>query len=438
MKHVVCFGAGLVARPYIDYLLRKGFHVTVASRTISKAEKMIAGHKNGTAVAFDIQKHPEKLAGLIKQADLATSLLPYTFHVQIAEECIRQKKHMATTSYVSDGMRALDAKAKKANIILLNECGVDPGLDHMSAMKIIHEAQANGGTIRSFTSFCGGLPAPDANNNPFGYKLSWSPRGVLLAGTNSARFIKDGKDVLIPSEELFNSCHEEEIPGLGTFEGYPNRDSTPYVKIYGVEGTETMIRGTLRYPGWCAGIYDFGRLGLLDLSEQNFTGKTYESFVRELVKAQSGVDTRAAVAKFLKRDEAHNVLERFEWLGLFDDRPIPLTKSTALDVVCTLFEEKLQYAPGERDMLVLQHKFEIEYAGGRKERMRCTMIDYGIPNGDTSMSRTVAYPVGIGTRLILEDEITLTGVQIPIVPEIYEPILAEVAGFDIRFKDETF
>ena len=438
MKHVVCFGAGLVARPYIDYLLRKGFHVTVASRTISKAEKMIAGHKNGTAVAFDIQKQPERLAGLIKQADLATSLLPYTFHVQIAEECIRQKKHMATTSYVSDAMQALDAKARKAGIVLLNECGVDPGLDHMSAMKIIHEVQAAGGKITSFTSFCGGLPAPDSNTNPFGYKLSWSPRGVLLAGTNSAKFIKDGKEVLIPSEELFNSYHEEEVPGLGRFEGYPNRDSTPYIEIYGVKNTETMIRGTYRYPGWCTTIYDFGRLGLLDLTERDFKGKTYDGFVRELVKAQSGTDTKAAVAKFLKRDESHNVLERYEWLGLFEDRAIPLERSTALDVVCTLFEEKLQYAPGERDMLVLQHMFEIEYAGGRREKMRSTLIDYGIPHGDTSMSRTVAYPVAIASRLVLEDVITLTGVQIPIVPEIYEPILAEVAGFDIRFKEETF
>ncbi|MFX1474358.1 MAG: saccharopine dehydrogenase C-terminal domain-containing protein [Promethearchaeota archaeon] len=438
MKHVLCLGAGLVARPYIDYLLKKGYQVTVASRTVSKAERMINGRSNGTPVAFDIQREPERLKDLVAPVDLVTSLLPYTHHVTVATECLRQSKHMTTTSYVSDGMRALDAKAKKEGVILLNECGVDPGLDHMSAMKVIHEAQANGGTIRSFTSFCGGLPAPDANNNPFGYKLSWSPRGVLLAGTNSARFIKDGKEVVIPSEELFNSCHEEEVPGLGTFEGYPNRDSTPYVDIYGVKETKTMLRGTLRYLGWCATIYDFGRMGLLDLTEQDFTGKTYEGFVRELVKAPSGVDTRAAVAKFLKRDEQHNVLERFNWLGLFDDRRIPLERSTALDVVCTLFEEKLQYAPGERDMLVMQHKFEIEYAGGRKERVRSTLIDYGIPHGDTSMSRTVAYPVAIASRLILEGEISLTGVQIPIIPEIYESILAEIAEFDIRFKEETF
>jgi saccharopine dehydrogenase-like NADP-dependent oxidoreductase len=179
-------------------------------------------------------------------------------------------------------------------------------------------------------------------------------------------------------------------------------------------------------------------MGLLDLTERDFSGKTYNGLVRELVSAQSSVATKTAVATFLKRDEGHNVLERFEWLGLFDDRPIPLEKSTALDVVCTLFEEKLQYSPGERDMLVMQHKFEIEYTSGRKERMRTTLIDYGIPNGDTSMSRTVAYPVAIATRLILEGEMDLTGVQIPIIPEIYEPILAEVAEFDIHFKDEKY
>lgn len=437
MKHVLVLGAGLVARPYIQYMLDHDYKVTVASRTVSKAMALIGDHPNGEARAFDITRQPKDLRDLIKPADLAVSLLPYTFHVQVARECLRYKLNMVTTSYVSDEMRDLNEQAKRAGIILLNECGVDPGQDHMSAMKIIHKAQAEGGKILEFTSFTGGLPAPDANTNPFGYKLSWSPRGVLLAGRNSALFREDGKEVQIPADELFNSCHIESVPELGDFEGYPNRDSIQYVDIYGLHGVQTMLRGTLRYPGWCKTMYNIGKLGLLDLEEQTLVNLTYADFLRKHLKLSTATNLKEQAAARLNLPIDDAVIARYEWLGLFDDKIIPLERGSPVDVLVTLFEDKLQYSTGERDMIVMQHQFTIKHKDNSIERVRSTLIDYGIPNGDSSMSRTVALPAAIASNLILKDEIDLKGVQIPIVPELYEPILQELETFDIRFKEET-
>ncbi|MFX1565926.1 MAG: saccharopine dehydrogenase C-terminal domain-containing protein [Promethearchaeota archaeon] len=437
MKHVLVLGAGLVARPYVNYLLDHDYQVTVASRTVSKAMNLIGDHPNGEARAFDINRQAKELKNLVKPADLVASLLPYTFHVQVARECLRHKVNMVTTSYVSDEMRTLDGQAKRANIILLNECGVDPGQDHMSAMKIIHKAQAHGGKILEFTSFTGGLPAPDANTNPFGYKLSWSPRGVLLAGRNSALFRRDGKRIEIPAEELFNSCHVEVVPELGDFEGYPNRNSLQYIDIYGLQGIKTMLRGTLRYPGWCKTMYNIGKLGLLDLEEQSFHDLSYAQFLRQHLKLPVGTDVKEEVAGRLNLSVEDEVIQRYEWLGLFGDHEIPLTRGAPIDVLVALFQEKLQYAPGERDMIVMQHQFTIQNSDNSREKIRSTLIDYGIPNGDSSMSRTVALPAAIASHMILTGEIQLKGVQIPIVPELYEPILRELESFDIRFKEES-
>lgn len=437
MKHVLVLGAGLVARPYVQYMLDHDYLVTVASRTVSKAMQLIGDHPNGEAKAFDITRQSKELKELIKPVNLVVSLLPYTFHVQVARECLRYKVDMVTTSYVSDEMRSLDEQARHAEVILLNECGVDPGQDHMSAMKIIHQAKAAGGKVVSFTSFTGGLPAPDANTNPFGYKLSWSPRGVLLAGRNSAQFLKEGKIVEIPSEEIFNSCHVEQIPELGDFEGYPNRNSLQYIDIYGLQGIKTMLRGTLRFPGWCKTMYNMGQLGLFELDEQKLSNLTYADFMHDYLNLPTGSNLKEQVAKRLNLPHDDEVIERYEWLGLFSDHTIPLDRGAPLDVLVSLFEEKLQYSPGERDMIVMQHKFTIKHQDNSQEHISSTLIDYGIPNGDSSMSRTVALPAAIASHLILTGEVQLKGVQIPIVPKIYEPVLEELATMGLQFKEES-
>lgn len=435
MKKVLCLGAGLVARPYIQYLSDNGFQVIVASRTVSKAERLIEGCNNAEAVAFNIAKDDELLEELIKKADLVCSLLPYTFHVKAAKVAIRHQTHFCTTSYISDEMKALEEDAKKAGILLLNECGVDPGIDHMSAMKIIDEVHNNNGQITSFTSFTGGLPAPEANNNPYGYKLSWSPRGVLLAGRNDAQFRRDGKEIKIPGSELFENYELMNVPGMGTFEGYPNRDSLSYIDIYNIQETKTMLRGTFRNEGWCDTLDKIADLGLLDIEERSLEGMTYANLMKELASSTES-DLKLAVAKTCKIEPNDPIISRLEWIGLFEETPIPTSVKTNLDALCHLFEEKMQYASGERDMIVMHHEFIAEYPD-KKQKITSTLIDYGIPNGDSSMSRTVALPVAIASKMILDGKFNLTGVFRPIIPEIYEPILEELEKLDIQMNENT-
>ncbi|TET07967.1 MAG: saccharopine dehydrogenase [Candidatus Thorarchaeota archaeon] len=433
MQKVLCLGAGLVARPYIQYLCKHGFHVIVASRTKSKAERLIEGCESAEAVTLNIKTDDELLDKLVAEADLTCSLLPYTYHVKAAKLAIKYRKPFCTTSYISDEMQALNDEAKKAGILVLNECGVDPGIDHMSAMKIIDDIHNRGGKVISFTSFTGGLPAPDANNNPFGYKLSWSPRGVLLAGRNDAHFLRDGKDVVIPGPELFDNYEIMEVPGMGKFEGYPNRDSTSYIDIYNISETKTMLRGTFRNPGWCATLKKIADLGLLELDEHVFENMTYADMMRKLIDSKNG-DLPGAVAEAAGLKKSDPIISRLDWLGLFNDTEIPSNVTTYLDALCHLFEEKLQYAPRERDMIVMHHEFIAEYSD-KKEKITSTLIDYGIPNGDSSMSRTVALPVAVASRMILEGRITLTGVHRPIMSELYEPILSELERLGIKLED---
>lgn len=435
MKTVLCLGAGLVARPYVQYLCNYGYHVLVASRTKSKAEHIIEGCKNAEAITFNIATDDALLDELTDRADLICSLLPYTYHVKAAKVALKYKKPFCTTSYVSEEMQDLDKQAKDAGVLLLNECGVDPGIDHMSAMKIIDDIHNKGGNLVSFTSFTGGLPAPEANNNPFGYKLSWSPRGVLLAGRNDAHFLRDGKEVKIPGADLFDNYEIMEVPGMDSFEGYPNRDSMSYIETYNIPETKTMLRGTFRNLGWCATLKKIADLGLLDLTEHSFEGMTFAEMTRKLLSTnETDVVKEIASATGLAHDS--DIISRLEWLGLFSDEKVPSEVNTYLDALCHLFEEKLQYAPGERDMIVMHHEFIAEFPD-HKEKTTSTLIDYGIPNGDSSMSRTVTLPVAIASRMILEGRINLIGVHRPIISEIYNPILEELEGVNIRFDEKT-
>jgi saccharopine dehydrogenase (NADP+, L-glutamate forming) len=437
MSRILVLGAGLVARPLVQYLLdQPDFQVTVASRTVEKAHALIGDRPNGRALAFDIEREPERLDDLVAQADLAVSMLPYIHHLQVAHACLRHRRHLVTTSYVKDEMRALDGTARQAGVLFLNEIGLDPGIDHMSAMRIIDRVHASGGRVVSFRSYCGGLPAPEANTNPFGYKFSWSPRGVLLAGRNDARYLEDGQVVEIPNRRLFATRHTVPVEGVGDLEAYPNRDSLPYIQLYGIPETRTMYRGTLRYPGWCETWQKFVELGLLDLTErEDLAGMTYRQLLAHLIGRPETSDLRRDLAVHLNIPVDSPILDRFEWLGLFRDDPLP-PERTILDVLAVRMQEKLQYAPGERDMVVLLHDFVAEYPD-RRERIRSWLVDFGIPHGDTAMARTVGLPAAIATRLILQGVIRLTGVHIPVLPEIYGPVLAELEERGIGVQETT-
>jgi len=472
MKRILVLGAGLVSRPMVRYLLNvPDFEVVVASRTVSKAQELVGTHPRGKAVALNVDSDAD-LEKQVGGSDLAVSLLPYTYHVKVAGFCLKYKKPLVTTSYVSDAMRALDAQAKAAGVILLNEIGLDPGIDHMSAMKIINDVQKAGGAVASFMSYCGGLPAPEANDNPLGYKFSWSPKGVVMAGRNDARYLKDGKEVFIPGPDLFGNRWPLKVADGFEFEAYANRNSLPYIETYGLKGVRTMLRGTLRNPGWCATLKAIADLGVLkDDKVRNGIGNlTPATWMREYVPARDMTESRsgdsdrvpsqsslrADVAAKLGLKPTDAIIERFAWLGLFDEKPIGLEQGSNLDILARQMLDRMAYKPAERDMIVLHHEFVADMpqasekmgtvpsqgpvrlprtVPGFSERIYSTLIAFGEPGGDSSMARTVSLPAAIGVRMILQGELKLTGVQIPVVPEIYEPVLAELGRLGIECKE---
>ncbi len=435
-KKVLVLGAGMVSRPLVRFLLEKGFHVTVASRTVAKAEALVDGHPNGVAMALNVEKEMDRLEKLVSEHDLSVSLLPYTYHPVVARLCIKHRKHMVTTSYVSDEMRSLDREAKGAGVLLLNEIGLDPGIDHMSAMRVIHDVHERGGRVVMFSSCCGALPAHDSNNNPFGYKFSWSPRGVLLASRNSARFKRDGEIVEIPGEDLFDNYWFKEVPGVGVFENYPNRNSVPYGDLYGIPEAKTVYRGTLRFVGWCETMKKIRELGFLELDEvEDLGGKKYADVLRSVVGGNGNLVED--MANYLGVPPTAALIKRLEWLGLTSEEVIPEGTTTMLDALGNLMFKKLAMEPGDRDMVVLFDEFVSEFPDGHVEYTTSTLVDYGIPGGDTAVARTVALPAAIAVKLILEGEINVTGVHIPVIPEIYNPVLDGLENLGIKCVEKT-
>jgi saccharopine dehydrogenase-like NADP-dependent oxidoreductase len=436
MKRVLVLGAGLVARPLVRYLLQQPeIQLTIATRTVSKAEKILEGHPRGTAVAVDVERE-EELRALIAGCDLAISLLPWIHHMKVANLCIALGRHLVTTSYVKPEMQALDAEAKRRGLLFLNEIGVDPGMDHMAAMKVINDVKRRGGRIESFYSYCGGLPALDSNTNPLGYKFSWSPVGVMLAATNNGRYLKNGAVVDVPGEQLFEHYWLIDVPGSGTFEAYVNRDSLPYKELYDITDATSMYRGTLRNVSHCEAWNNFKKLGLLDRERSFDFGAVTCGQVLSALAGGDGEDPAADVARALGIPVWSSTIKKLEWLGLLGGGKLPLGTASVFDMFAHVLLEKLVYAENEVDLLVQHHEFIAAFPD-RRELITSTMVDTGIRGGDSSMARTVSLPAAIATRMILEGNIALTGVHIPVLPEIYEPVLAELETMDIRFTERT-
>ncbi len=420
----------------IRYFFEKtDYKVTMASRTVSKAEAIIDNHPNGKAVKLDV-KNDELLDTLVSDTDLVVSLLPYAYHVKVAKICIKYKIPMVTTSYVSEEMKALDKKAKDAGIIILNESGLDPGIDHMSAMRVIHEVEEKGGKVISFKSSTGALPSHEANTNPFGYKFSWSPRGVLLASKNPSKWLEDGKIREYPGEELFENYYIDDIPNIGSFENYPNRNSVPYKEIYGLKDSKTVYRGTLRMTGWCETMRKIVALGWLnDKPVEGFNGKTYGDMTRHLISAEKDENLEEKTAEFLDLKVYSTVIKRLKWLGLFSNEKLPQDRDNPLDYMNVLTLEKMKLGKDERDMIVMHHEFIAEYSN-KKEHITSTLVNYGIPKDDSAVARTVAIPASIAVRMVLDKKINLSGVHIPVLPDIYNPILNELEEMDIVFNEK--
>ena len=434
-KKVLILGAGLVAQPIVRYLLEKGLKVTVASNTPERAEVMLNKHKNGTNVNWSVEDK-SSLDKMIGEHDIVVSLLPYVFHLTVAEYALKHKKNMVTSSYVKPEMQALDAEAKKAGIIILNELGLDPGIDHMSAMRIIDHVHNKGGKIKDFYSLCGALPAPEAATNPFKYKFSWSPKGVVMAGNNDAMFLRHGKVEDIHTDFLFRNPFKVNFPEVGELEVYPNRDSISYKEIYGIPEAETMFRGTFRFKGWCETIDAMKQLKLISYDKMNLEGLTYAGFIAKLINESDSSNIKAKVKKHLGNNCTDLALDAMEWLGLFENKPMNRKEDSPFEITSDLMIEKMQLGQTERDMVVMQHTFLAEYPGGKKEVIRSSMLDFGTLATDTSIARTVALPAAMGVLMILENKINVKGVYRPVIPEIYNPILDQLETMNIKMVEE--
>lgn len=435
VKRVLVLGAGMVSRPLVVYLLKHRFQVTVATRTVSKARALFGKNRLGKAVAWTTEK-TEALKKLVSESDLVVSLLPPAHHVGVANVCLELGKHLLTTSYVSDAMRALDGPARAKGLVFMNEAGLDPGIDHMSAMRIIHGVGKRGGKVLSFRSMTGALPSHGSNNNPFGYKFSWAPRGVLLASRNSAKWLENGTEVNIPGEQLFENYRLEDVEGVGSFENYPNRNSVQYKRIYGLGDAHTVYRGTYRMTGWCETLRKMVALGWLgDQPLKDFGGKTYGDLTRHLVGAGADADLPGATADFLHLEPYSAIIKRLGWLGLFGDEPLPADRDNPLDYLNVLTLEKMALGKQDKDMIVMHHELIAEHPGGKKVLITSTLVDYGIIGEDSAVARTVSIPAAIAVRLILEGKIREPGVHIPVEPAVYKPILDELEKYGIVFRE---
>ena len=424
---------------------KAGVAVTVACRTLESSKKLSEGLKHANAISLSAADS-DALEKEIAKVDLVISLIPYTYHAKVIKAAIKQKTNVVTTSYVSEAMMALDKEAKDAGVTVMNEIGLDPGIDHLYAVKTISEVHKEGGKILGFWSYVGGLPAPENSDNPLGYKFSWSPRGVLLAARNTANFYEDGKKETVPGEKLMSTAKPYLVyPGYA-FEAYPNRDSTPYRERYDMPEAQTVIRGTLRYQGNPALVQTFRDLGMLSEDEHDFlkTKTAWKDAFAKIVGSSSSSEkdlTWAVSSKtnFKNNEVKDRIIAGLRWVGLFSDEPIE-PRGTPLDCLCATLEKKMKYEKGERDFIMLQHKFEIEHANGKKEMRTSTLVDYGKPEGSggySAMARLVGVPCAVAVLMILNGEIKDKGILAPVTPELADPIrikLRDQYGIDLVEK----
>jgi len=439
MKKILIIGAGRSSSSLIEYLLKvaaqNNYEVTVADASLDLARQKTNNHPNSRAIFLDtgdeIKTHAE-----IKNADIVVSMLPAFLHPAIAEQCVKFKKSLVTASYVSPEMKALDEDAKKAGILLMNESGLDPGIDHASAMKIIDAIKSEGGKLNVFKSYTGGLIAPESDDNPWGYKFTWAPRNVILAGQGTARYMENGKYAFIPYTKLYTRTEKIHVDGLGDFEGYANRDSLSYRSIYGIEDVQTILRGTLRKAGYCEAWNVFVQLGMTD--DSYIIPESEKLSIREVVESflpNGKEDIKTRLAAYVGIPVKGEIMAKLEWLGLFEDKKLNVKNASPAVILQTLLEDKWKLKEGDIDMIVMQHQFEYEL-NGKAKKLQSSLVVKGDDAIHTAMAKTVGYPVGIITKLILEGKIKLTGVQTPTVKEIYEPLLSELEGLGVRFEEK--
>ncbi|KAI0033903.1 saccharopine dehydrogenase [Vararia minispora EC-137] len=428
-KRVLLLGSGFVARPAAEYVVRDPSNLlTIASRTLSRAQALAEGLPDTSAISLDVNSIAD-LEREVAAHDLVISLIPYTYHADVIKAAIKGKTHVVTTSYVSPAMRELDAAAKEAGIVVMNEIGLDPGIDHLYAVKTIEEVHAKGGKIKQFLSYCGGLPAPECSDNPLGYKFSWSSRGVLLALLNQGTFYEAGEKRTVSGKELMGVAKPYYVTPAFAFVAYPNRDSTPFREWYNIPEAQTVVRGTLRYQGFPQFIKALVDVGFLDAEPKEWLqeGITWAQILQKATNASDSsefslVERVKEICAFPDASEATRIISGFRWIGLFSSEKALLRAGNLLDTLCARLEELMKYEPGERDLVMLQHKFFVEWSDGSESILTSTLEAYGAPGGHSAMALTVGVPCGIATQLVLDGVINQTGIQAPYSKEICDPI----------------
>jgi saccharopine dehydrogenase (NADP+, L-glutamate forming) len=435
---IVLLGAGKSAGFLIEYTAKwtsqADVQFIIADQQVMHLESLKSEYHSIHSVSADLSK-PDKREELIRDAFLVISMLPAFMHPEIAEQCLQSGAHLVTASYESEQIKSMSDAVKKNGLIFINECGLDPGLDHMSAMRIIHQAHEQGKEIEAFYSYCGGLVSPDCvGDNPWAYKFSWNPRNVILAGQSTARYLEDGKLRFLPYHRLFGNSRTVDIDGK-LYDGYPNRDSLSYREVYGLQHINTMLRGTLRNSNFCKAWDVFVQLGLTDDS-YNFPLQdaiSYRDFIGAFLPAGQETLENSLLA-CCKNDE--QTLEMIQWTGITSNKSIGIKEGSPAKILQTLLEEKWRLNPEDRDLVVMQHIFKLKFLG-QTQTIKSSLYLEGEPNGKTAMAKTVGIPLAIAARLIAEKKFQSSGIHIPVRPELYNPILNEMeSDYKICFREE--
>lgn len=440
MQNILIIGAGKSSTALINYLLQhsveENWNITIAEKDLKLAKAKIDGHDNAKAVPFDVFD-AELLSNLVGNHDLIISMLPASLHIHVARKCAEQKKHFLTASYLTEEIKSLHGQFKNAGKLMIMEMGLDPGIDHMSAMKVLDQLRDEGCELTGFETFTGGLVAEESvGDNPWKYKFTWNPRNVVLAGQGSCKFIQEGRYKYIPYQKLFRRTETIYIPDHGYFEGYANRDSLAYLDIYNLRGIKTLYRGTLRRPGYCAAWDVFVQLGATDdtYEMENVSEMTHRQFLNSFLSYNPNDSVELKLAHYLNLDLDNGIMFKLKWLGLFDEEPIGLNKGTPAQILEHILKKKWTLEPEDRDMIVMWHKFNF-LSDGKPRQIESSMVTLGDDEVNTAMSKTVGLPLAIAAKLILKGEIKLSGVHVPIKKEIYEPVLAELTNTGLTFTE---
>ncbi len=440
-RTVLVIGAGKSTSQLVNYLLHKSqkenLAIIVGDISLEHAQKLVNKHPNGKAISLDVFNEQQRTQA-IENATIVISMLPARFHIEVARDCVKLGKSMVTASYISKEMQALDKEAKEKGLVFMNEIGLDPGIDHMSAMQVLDRIRDTGGKILLFESFTGGLVAPESDTNLWNYKFTWNPRNVVLAGQGgAAEFIQEGTYKYIPYQRLFRRTEFLEVEGYGRFEGYANRNSLKYRSVYGLDDIPTLYRGTLRRVGFSKAWHIFVMMGMTDDSYklQETETMSYRDFVNLFLPYSPTDSVELKLRHHVKIDQDDLLWDKLVELDIFNpDKKIGLTNATPAQCLQRILEDKWTLAPNDKDMIVMYHKFGYEINGQRKQ-IDATMVNIGQDQVETAMARTVGLPVAMATLRILNGEVTTPGVQLPISKEVYEPILKELEDYGITFKE---